>query len=351
MTWVVRGARLDDLGAIHALAQATGRGMTTLPADRRAVARKIQRSVAAFAGATPRESGEYLLVLEDVSSGAVLGTAGVYARVGRPHGFYSYRVSREIRFSRELGRTRSTELLTPSNDYTDATEVGTLAVAPALRRSGAGRLLARSRYLLIAAHRDRFASRVIAEMRGWQTHDGRSPFWEAVGQRFFGVDFGIADRRSAMRGNGFIAELLPTHPICTDLLPPAAKAVVGRPHVASAPAMAMLIAEDFRFEGMVDVFDAGPQVAAETSAIRTIAACRVLGLLGRLRTGDAAPIPTLLARTPLHGFRVALGRARCDADGVRLDEATAAALDAGPGEPLLAFAVPEAGQADERVAA
>ena len=50
---------------------------------------------------------------------------------------------------------------------------------PTRRGEALGRLMARVRYLFIARHRDWFAHRVIAELRGYQTADGRSPVWEA----------------------------------------------------------------------------------------------------------------------------------------------------------------------------
>jgi arginine N-succinyltransferase len=213
-------------------------------------------------------------VLEELDTGAILGTAAVYPDVGHPFGFFSYRRAREVRHATSIESRASLELLYPCNDYTGATEVGTLAVLPSLRGTGAGRLLAQSRYLLIASFPELFGEIIMAEMRGWQDAPGQSPFWTAVGRTFFGMEFEYADLLSATRGSEFIADLLPRQPIYVDLLPREAREAIGRPHMSSAPALALLRQEGFRHERLVDIFDAGPQVHAHRSDIRTIAASR-----------------------------------------------------------------------------
>lgn len=315
------------------LAAALGSGMTTFPSDRATLAEKIEASVASFSQNCPPEYQQFLMVLEDLPSGAILGTAGVYPRIGHPCGFYSYRLLSEVRFSRELGVARTPQLLALSNDYTGATEVGTLAVAPGLRGSGAGRLLARSRYLLMAARPELFAPRVIAEMRGWQTAGNVSPFWEAVGRRFFNLDFLTADRMSAMMGNAFIADLIPRHPIYIDLLPDDARDVIGRPHDGSAPAMAMLMAEGFRFDEMVDVFDAGPQVVASLSDIATVRSAQPG--VRRSRHPARTDAAHLVANPLLDHFRVVAAEGCVEGDIVVINDVSAKALDVVDGDPLL----------------
>jgi arginine N-succinyltransferase len=180
--------------------------------------------------------------------------------------------------------------------------VGSLAVAPSQRGTGAGRLMARARYMLIASFPHLFAETVIAEMRGWQDGNSRSPFWDAIGARFFDMPFEEADRLSAVEGVGFIAELMPKHPIYTALLPDTARAAIGKPHRESAKAMAMLLAEDFRYDGHVDVFDGGPQISIARDKIRTVMDSRPA------RVGRCGPerpaVPLLLSNTMLEHFRV-----------------------------------------------
>jgi arginine N-succinyltransferase len=299
---LVRPVRETDIGPLVDLARALGSGMTTLPPDPATISRKVDASIRTFRGEALEDS-QYILVLEDGESGQVLGLSGVYPRIGDEHGFFSYKLTRLIQRSIDLGRRYEMELLTLSNDYTGATEVGSLAILPTLRRSGAGRLLSRARFMLIGAFPNLFAPRVMAEMRGWQEDDGHSPFWEAIGARFFGMAFDEADRLSAIQGAGFIADLMPKQPIYTAILPDDAREAIGRAHVVSARAMAMLLDEDFRYTGHVDVFDGGPQVEAQRETIRTIAQSCALTV-----ESDGAPEETdqrwLLSNTGLTDFRV-----------------------------------------------
>jgi len=322
--WVVRPVRLEDHDALSELATALGPGMTTLPDDRDALGEKIEASIASFDQRQPAEQSQFFMVLEDIQSGAVLGTAAVYPSIGRPYGFFSYHVNRLIHHSSSIDFGLDTEVLHLSNEYTGTTEIGTLAVSPGLRRGGAGRLLAQSRYMLMAAFPDLFADRVIAEMRGWQEPDGSNPFWSAVGERFFHMDFAKADRISAVNGAEFIADLMPKHPIYLSLLPESARAAVGRAHASSAIAMAMLIDEGFSYENCVDVFDAGPQVVAQRSRIRTIAQTRT-GLTTQEGLGDQ-PVPGLIATQDLANFRVIRSEVKLDGNMIGLDPAVVAAL-------------------------
>lgn len=323
--WLIRPVESQDVDEIIALAQALGPGMTTLPADRDTIARKIDSSVATF-GDRNAEDPQYLLVLEQRASGRLLGISGVYPRVGDSHGFFSYKLTKLIQRSVSLQRRYEIELLTLSNDYTGATEIGTLAILPELRGTAAGPMLARARYMLIGAFPERFATRVMAEMRGWQDDRGHSPFWDAVGARFFGMSFVEADRLSATEGAGFIADLMPKQPIYTALLPPAARHAIGRAHDVSARAMALLMKEDFRYEAHVDVFDGGPQVHAMRDHIATIRNSRMVGIGGPPPRCEGGMIG-LLSNTALPRFRVVEGHVYLADGGALVDKGILAALE------------------------
>jgi arginine N-succinyltransferase len=312
-TRLVRPAAAHDLPQMIALIQSLGSGMTTMPGDADALAAKIDRSEQSFAGRAKSDL-QYILVLED-EKGRLLGTSAVYPRIGDSHGFFSYKLTRLVQRSRLLERRTDLELLTLNNDYTGATEVGSLAVAPSQRGTGAGRLMARARYMLMASFPHLFAETVIAEMRGWQDEKSRSPFWDAIGARFFDLPFEEADRLSAVEGVGFIAELMPKHPIYTALLPDTARAAIGKPHRESVKAMAMLLAEDFRYDGHVDVFDGGPQIYIARDKIRTVVdSCPAhVGRCGPERPA----VPLLLSNTMLEHFRVVETQA-CVEDGAAI---------------------------------
>lgn len=330
---VVRPIETRDLDGLVDLAESLGPGMTTLPADRATLAEKVERSVASFAGKADPIDGQYLLVLEG-DEGELLGTSALYAHVGSPYGFFSYKRLRLVQRSQAVGANCDVEMLALANDYTGTTEVGTLAVRPHLKGSGAGRLLARARYMLVAVRPDLFAPLLMAEMRGWQDSTGRNPFWDAVGSRFFSMDFATADRLSAIRGVDFISELLPKHPIYIDLLPQSARDVIGRPHDASAPAMAMLRDEGFRFEGYVDVFDVGPQVHCDRDRISTVRRSRT-GKAANLSANFAPKAPEhLVCANDLAEFRLVQVGARIADGEIGLPDAARSALRADSGAAL-----------------
>ena len=76
MNWRVRPARMNDLDALFDLATMTGGGFTNLPPDRDALAAKLARSDAALARPDgPPEDELYVLALEEIETGKVMGTA------------------------------------------------------------------------------------------------------------------------------------------------------------------------------------------------------------------------------------------------------------------------------------
>jgi arginine N-succinyltransferase len=269
--WRVRPAGPPDLCGLKALAELTGGGFTNLPNDRAALAERIERSEASYAAILTEPGDEnYLLVLEHMPSGRIGGTACLFSRVGARWPFYSYKLATLSMHSRELDRTFRTHVLHLVNDLEGCSEVGGLFLHPDLRTSGLGRLLARSRYLFLALHRLRFGERVLAELRGRMRPDGGAPFWDGLAGKFFGMSFQEADTFNAVRGNQFIADLMPKYPVYVAMLPEDARAALGQPHEQGQAAMRMLQAEGFAFHGYVDIFDGGPTLDTRLADIRTV---------------------------------------------------------------------------------
>lgn len=260
MSTIVRPARDDDLDQLEALIDGVDRGMLTMPASRAQMEQRVAVSKAAFARPSAPPDGEtYFLVLEE--EGRILGTASLITSLGKDRPFYSYRISRDSKVSPELGVKVELDILHLVNDYHGDTELGTLFLRRDARGGGRGKLLSYARMFLIAADPLRFGHRAMAEVRGWTDEEGRSPFWDAVGAKFFRVDYQKADLMSA-RDHRFIADLMPRYPIYADLLPAEARAVIGKPHPDAAPARRMLESQRFRFNNVVDIFDAGPCMEA-----------------------------------------------------------------------------------------
>ena len=75
---------------------------------------------------------------------------------------------------------------------------------------------------------------------------------------------------SAVTDNQFILDLMPQHPIYVDLLPHAARKVVGQCHKDGEGARRLLEWEGFAFSNVVDIFDGGPLMSARRDHIRTL---------------------------------------------------------------------------------
>jgi arginine N-succinyltransferase len=326
----IRAARKSDLRSFYNLAKLTGGGFTNLPAEKSTLEAKLERSAAGFTreGDTPGDD-LYIFMLENVDTGKIIGTCQVFGAVGSESPFYSYLISTLTQRSAELGQTFRNQTLTLTTDLEGASEVGGLFLHPQERAGGLGMLLARSRYLFIKAHRQRFGEVTLAELRGVMDETGNAPFWDALGGRFFGMTFPQADEFNAVHGTQFIADLFPKSPIYVSMLPEAARAVIGQPHPTGRAALKMLETEGFVWDSYVDVFDGGPTVTARTDDIRTVRQCRE-AILGEGRPDHGTP--TLIAAGRLADFVACYGKVEEMPDGtVAIDPAARAMLGAPAG--------------------
>ncbi|MCH2487299.1 MAG: arginine N-succinyltransferase [Erythrobacter sp.] len=337
MTFRLRAARPEDIEPLYEMAKLTGGGFTNLPADRSALEAKLARAEKAFAR-DDDELGDdqFVLVLENTETGQVRGTCQLFTQVGQQWPFYSYRLNTLTQHSRELDRTVRAELLSLVTDLEGSSEVGGLFLHPNERAGGLGLLLARSRYLFIAMHRLRFASRILAELRGIIDDAGGSPFWDGVAGRFFGMSFQEADYFNAINGNQFIADLMPKHPVYVAMLNEDARKVIGLPHPTGRAAMRMLEQEGFAYENYVDIFDGGPSMTARTDQVKSIAEASPATVSETsLDIGERA----LIATGRLSDFRCAYGRREVNADGtVAIDEACARTLEVSAGDDVWSVA-------------
>jgi len=326
---IIRPVTAADLEPVLELARRGGSGLTNLPPDRETIRRRIDSAEQALSDQQARADGAPVMLIAEWG-GRIVGTGMIFARVGAEWPFYSYRITRQAAVSRSLARSKAQRLLNLVNDFDGETEVGGLFIDPELRGMALGQLMARSRYMFMAAHRTWFGERVIAELRGYQDTTGHSPVWDALGRHFYDMEFEEADRTGAIHGNQFIADFGPRYPIYISMLPRAAQEALGRPHDDGRPAQAMLLTEGFRDEGYVDIFDGGPTLVAPIDAVRTVVATQEAVLLGEREGGQPALIATGLA----HGFRLVRGLVARDQAGVRIDPSSAALLGVSQGDTL-----------------
>jgi arginine N-succinyltransferase len=323
----IRPVAPDDADALLKLAEQAGPGLTNLPPDRDALSARIARSDALLH--QQAEGGAIILALE--MAGEVRGCGMIFPRIGVEWPFYSYRISHTTQRSSIDRRMLRFPVLTLTNDLEDCAEVGGLVIDPALRQGGHGRAIARSRYLFIAQHRPRFGARVIADLRGY-LQDGRSAFWDAVGGRFYAMDFAEADRINGTTGNQFIADLGPRNPIYVNMLSPQAQAAIGRVHDDGRGAQALLIEEGFRDEGYVDIFDAGPTMISPIDGLKAVAQAGT-AIVSAIADGMLHGTSEALIATGLDAdFRATRGAIGVDENGVTLSRATADILGVDVGD-------------------
>lgn len=327
---MVRPVAISDHAEILALAREAGIGMTSLPPDPDVLARKIEHSVASCAFKVDPQDESFLFVLMDTDTGRLVGTTGVVAHVGTKRPFYSYKLSTIVQTSGNLGIYSDHHVLHMVNDYTGATEIGSLFLLPPYRRDGIGTFLSRCRYLMLAELEGLFSNVVISEIRGVQDEQGESPFYKNLAQHFFQMDFKRADFIHATQGGQFISDLMPRYPIYVNLLAPKAQETIGVPLKASLPAMTLLEKEGFRHQGYVDVFDAGPTMQAERTAIRSVRKSRRAELT-EIRPVSAG-LKYMVATTSLPDFHVALTALEETKSGVAINAATAELLRLQPGD-------------------
>lgn len=316
--FVLRPAEHGDLDALERMARASAAGITTLPPDRAALQARLQRSLASLAS-SDQPTGEelYLFVLEDCArtgregAPSVVGTCAITARAGFADRFYCYRNESIVHASAALKVRNRVHTLHLCHALTDTTLLSSFFIEPAYELGVAPQLLSRARLLFIAEFAGRFSEHIASESPGLADADGRCPFWDAVGRRFFDMDYPQAERLAMGRSKAFIAELLPQAPIYVPLLPEEAQWAIGQLNPVAEVPFAILMDEGFEPETYVDVFDGGPIVDAPLATLRTVAQSRAGPVAwGAPAQGPEAGSWHLVATTRREAFRAVFARAR-----------------------------------------
>lgn len=333
--WIARPATDDDLPGLMALAEAASPHVHTLPRTRAGIEDAIARTRDALARPVDTPADEhYQLVLED-DTGAIAGTAAIAATAGSAGAYFSYRNDVVHHVSRDLRIANNVHVLTLNSDLTAHSQLSGLQVAGG--HTAAGTLLSRARLMLAAADRRRFADGFFACLPGQTCAEHTSPFWDAIGRKFFNMDYLSAER--AVRGarNGtLIVELMPHYPVYVPLLPEAAREVIGQLHPAASAAFDILATEGFELDRYIDIFDGGPVLEAHASRLRTVSTARTLTVADAAdgRPGETCLIATSSAN---RAFRCTMAAATVELDRGRilLCAATQDTLRVGTGDAVL----------------
>src|SRR4051812_25745643 len=185
---LIRPVQVSDLDGLLALANLAGVGLTTLPKDRALLAKRINHSVASLQKFAERPGGEtYLFVMEEANE--VIGACGIVSKVGGFQPFYGYRVETQLFQSKTILVHKEVPILNLVEEHDGPCEIGSLFLHPDFRKDGNGKMLQLVRFLFMAEHPELFEPTVISEIRGQLDEQNHSPFWDALGRHFFGIDF------------------------------------------------------------------------------------------------------------------------------------------------------------------
>jgi arginine N-succinyltransferase len=284
----IRPVRRTDLSALAELLQSAPQA-----SDAAAVSALIEESLQAQAGDGPVPQ-RLVLVLEEVGeagrhdaapTAALLGAVTLAGSTGLGLPRATYRTGTVVHASAELKMFHRAQTLLLCNDLSGCAEIGLPQMARFDAARALQRLLVDAALLFVAAHPDRFAATLVAELPGIGGTPGASPFWQGLGRHFHA---GAPPQDSpffpsAQRSH--IARLMPKHPLYSALLGSDAQACIGR-HAASAQALAeALQAQGLRWRGQVNLFDAGPVLEAEVADVAAVRRSRRL----RLTLHDGLP--------------------------------------------------------------
>ena len=334
--FVVRPAELADVPALLALSQVATQGVHTLPRSKATIQKAVEQSVASFAALVDIPSDEaYFFVLENSAEGEIAGAAAINATAGASGTFFAFRNDVIQQVSRDLNISHSVHALTLCSDLSGCSQLSSFYVRDGERLAREAELLSRARLLFAAIAPHRFGDKFFASLAGITDPAGRSPFWEALGRKFFQMDFLEAERTiEGARNRTLIVELMPHYPVYVPLLPGEAQAAMGQVHAEGELPFQLLSQEGFQPDEFIDIFDGGPILQAHKSGLRSF------GNSMRRRVapaGEGGAVSYLVASQDQTRFRAIL--AQCPAmelsDSVQLAPNQMQALGVAAGDAVL----------------
>lgn len=336
--FVVRPVDTPDIPALEAFAAAASPGVHTLPRTHESIGGAVAHSMASFAAPSDSTANEasYLFALQ-ADGGQLAGTAAMAATAGACGTFFAFRKEVLSQASRDLGISHRVHALTLCSDLTAYSQLSGFYLHQRYRQHSAGpeaALLSRARLLFAALAPQRFSDRFFASMPGMTDAHGRAPFWEALGRKFFQMDFLEAERMiEGARNRTLIVELMPHYPVYVPLLPEEAQAAIGQVHPAGELACRMLSDEGFAPDAYIDIFDGGPVLQAHRSALRSFSHA----MLRRVATAcgtdaELGGVLFLVAAAREERFRAVLLHCMPDEERIALPQQALRALDVTTGD-------------------
>lgn len=204
---------------------------------------------------TPEDAGLRLALPDDIAS------LRLVPRLGMKLPRYHFRLGRVVHAAAELDLFRVQTTLLLGNDHTGRAELTDLRWAAGLDdttlTAALGELITAAQALLRERPGD-FGDALVAELPGWVDDTGHSPFWQALGARFYAGDPAEAQARLGTDWRSHLAALLPRQTVYLSFLGPEAEARVLDVPAAWAPVRAALATAGFHPPEHARIDDGGP---------------------------------------------------------------------------------------------
>lgn len=333
---VLRPVDKEDSASLLTLAQQASLGIVNLPKEEARLGHLIERSIRSFGfleAEEGRSDGYYCFVLVDgkkmIGCSSIMGNCSLFAPL------VTFKVERAPIVSvSTLLLAEPLYLLYLRERLYGASELCALYLDPAYRHKKCAKLLSWGRFLFIAPFSRFFEERIMAEMRGVIDHDGRSPFWEAIGAPLLGCSF-AAICSYLYRGEPFnFLSFFPATPLVWNCLSEEGRRAMGRMHPHTRAAFQLLFAQGFRFFQEVCWSDGGPLLSVAQQSIPAVSQSLLV------------PVEQIVDRLlPHEGFLALLANERSDfratqayvslaaeAGCLQIDGGTAEALCVSQGE-------------------
>lgn len=180
-------------------------------------------------------------------------------RIGLTLPRYHFRLGRVVHAAAELDLFRVQTTLLLGNDHTGAAELTQLQPSPEVPQ-----LVAAAQQLLRERPTE-FGDTLICELPGWRNAQAESPFWQALGARFYPGDPAEAESRLGPDWRSHLAALLPRQTVYLSFLGEAAQSHVLDVPDAHKPVLAALTTAGFQPPVHARIDDGGPVLAWRVS--------------------------------------------------------------------------------------
>jgi len=270
--FVVRNVEEKDISFLCQLAEQSP--LINLPPCRATISEKIQKSLDAFAGDPPPCDAEYVFVIEDLSCRAVVGVSLIIAQYATPQCPYYYyqTLTENTGEGASPHQNHSRHILRLCVETTGWSTIGGLVLDRGYRGlpQKLGKQISLIRFVYMGMFPERFNRHVLSEIMPILAPDGSSPFWEALGKRFTGMEYSEAFQLCRGKNRGFIEAYFPREDVCPSFSDPAI--CLGPERMAEFGREEKHIVEKagLRFLNRLDPMDGALHYGAELSEIAVI---------------------------------------------------------------------------------